>query len=82
MFKRRLTADPHELDLNGAPKPTAASDGCPDIWELESGEIAVIGVRKTDLLRSKLPPSAGCGIDEEIVIIPSELLAQAVKMYT
>jgi len=72
MFKKRLGRDPH---LDG--KTTTAAKGCPDLWELNDGSVAVIGLRKTAILKSQLPNSAGCGIDEEIVVIPRSLLKNA-----
>ena len=72
MFKKRLGPNPHE---GGG--QTGAASGCPDLWELESGDIAIIGIRKTTLLKQNLPESAGCGIDEEIVVIPREVLIKA-----
>ena len=68
MFKKRLCADPH---ANG--EWTSLANGCPDIWELEGGDVAVIGLRKTAVLKSMLPPEASCGPDEEIVVVPSRL---------
>lgn len=50
--------------------------GCPDIWELEGGDFAVIGTDMT-AQADKLPPSAGCALDERIVRIPRKLLVQA-----
>lgn len=74
MFKRRLGPDPH---ANG--EQTSGAQGCPDIWELEDGRFAIIGLRSTASLTPKLPESAGCGYDEEIVIIPRHLLVRAKK---
>ena len=74
MFKKRIGPDPH---IEGG-KTTAAA-GCPDIWELENGDIAVIGIRKTSVLSANLPNSAGCGPDEEIVILPRDLIRKAAK---
>ena len=71
-FKRRLGPDPH---VNGA--TTVALDECPDIWETESGDFAVIGIRITESSKSHLPPTANCGPDEEIVLIPRTLLTGA-----
>jgi len=45
------------------------STECPDIFELESGDFAVIGIDITAGAVPKLPPSAGCGPDERIVLI-------------
>jgi hypothetical protein len=72
IFARRLGPDPHE-----GGKKTAGGDGCPDIWELEDGNIAVIGIRITGAVAGKLPPTAGCGADEEVVLLPRELLRGA-----
>jgi hypothetical protein len=64
-FLRRLGPDPH---ANG--RQTAAVNGCPDLWELEDGDIAVIGIRITPEVDGKLPATAGCGPDEEVVRVP------------
>ena len=50
--------------------------GCPDIWELENGDFAVIGTDMT-AHANKLPPTAGCAPEERIVRIPRKLLVQA-----
>lgn len=71
MFKRRIGPAPH------VDRPTANLTGCPDIWELDNGDFAVIGLRKTTLLRAALPESAGCGPDEEIVVLPRHILIAA-----
>jgi hypothetical protein len=71
-FVRRIGPDPH---ANGAQTP--ALNNCPDLFELESGDFAVIGIDVTDTARVKLPPSAGCGPDERIIWIPRKLLVQA-----
>lgn len=70
-FLRRLGPDPH---ANGA--QTVALRGCPDIFELETGDFAIIGIDITDAAKLKLPPTAGCGPDERIVFIPRKLLVQ------
>ncbi len=71
-FIKRIGPDPH---ANGA--RTVGCQGCPDIWELENGDFAVIGIDITDAASSKLPPSAGCGPDERIVRLPRSLLVGA-----
>lgn len=71
-FVKRIGPDPHE---NGA--QTVGCRGCPDIWELEGGDFAVIGIDVTDKAIDKLPPTAGCGPDERIVFIPRNLLVKA-----
>ena len=71
-FKKRIGPDPH---ANGA--QTIACQGCPDIWELEGGDFAVIGIDITDAAAPALPPTAGCGPDERIVRLPRNLLVNA-----
>lgn len=72
MFKRRLGPDPH---AGGA--QTAALRGCPDIFELENGDFAIIGQDITAAGVSDLPPGASCGPDERIVVIPRRTLLLA-----
>jgi len=72
MFLRRLGPDPH---ANGA--TTVALNGCPDIFELESGDFAIIGVDITEISLKQLPASANCGSDERIVWIPRKTLVLA-----
>ena len=71
MFFRRLGPDPH---ANGA--QSAGCRGCPDIWELDNGDFAVIGLDMT-ALTDMLPPSAGCGPDERMVRVPRNVLVGA-----
>lgn len=72
MFLRRLGPDPH---ANGA--RTSAAYGCPDIFELEDGDFAIIGVDITPGAIAHLPPTANCGPDERIVRIPRNTLVLA-----
>jgi hypothetical protein len=72
MFKRRLGPDPH---AGGA--KTRALLGCPDIWELDSGDFAVIGQDVTPHASTQLPATASCGPDERIVVIPRQTLVRA-----
>ncbi|WP_326611885.1 hypothetical protein OIE62_17620 [Streptomyces scopuliridis] len=61
---RRLGKSPEELGTTGG------ESGCPDIWELENGDIAVIGRDLTDSYRARLPDGAKIAPDERLVIIP------------
>lgn len=76
-FKKRIGQDPHTLPEAIANGGSAALEGCPDVWELDNGDFAVIGVRKTNELKSILPETAGCGPDEEIVLVPRYILTNA-----
>lgn len=73
-IKKRCGKDPHNLPEG---KESIALSGCPDVFELENGDFAIIGVRKTKELKKELPASASCGIDEEIIVVPRYILANA-----
>ena len=72
MLLRRLGPDPH---LGGA--QTSALKGCPDIFELETGDFAIIGQDITSKIIEQLPSGATCGPDERIIIIPRKTLVLA-----
>ncbi len=76
MFKRRIGPDPH-VSADGDPQGSRGGLGCPDIWELESGDFAVIGIDQTSMLTAALPVSASCGPDERIVVLPRSVLTGA-----
>ncbi|MEU8700349.1 hypothetical protein AB0C61_22315 [Streptomyces sp. NPDC048680] len=61
---RRLGKSPAELGTTGG------EQGCPDIWELENGDIAVVGRDLTDSYLTRLPPGLVVAPDERIVVIP------------
>jgi hypothetical protein len=71
MFIRRLGQPPQ---ANGV--LCAGCQGCPDIWELDNGDFAVIGLDMT-ALAGRLPPTAGCGPNERMVRIPRNVLVAA-----
>lgn len=70
-FVRRLGQSVAEL---GDSKST---QDCPDIWELDSGDIAVIGRDLTNDLRERLPDDVRIGEDERLVVIPGNMLSAA-----
>jgi hypothetical protein len=72
MIRRRLGPDPHENGMR-----TAGLCGCPDIFELESGDFALIGRDITGTLSRHLPSSASCGPDERIIEVPRRTLVLA-----
>ncbi len=71
-FLRRVGLPPH---ANG--EPSSSASGCPDIWELDNGSYAVIGLDRTADLTPVLPPDASCGPDERIVVIDRTVLVNA-----
>lgn len=70
-FVRRLGRSAEELGH------TEQSDGCPDIWLLDSGDIAVIGRDRTDAYRAQLPEGVTVRHDERLVVIPGSMLSAA-----
>ncbi|MHB8519872.1 MAG: hypothetical protein ACYDH9_03850 [Limisphaerales bacterium] len=72
MFKRRLGPDPHAGGVS-----TPGLRGCPDVWELTSGDFAVIGRDITPEAVRQLPAGATWGPDERIVVIPRRTLVSA-----
>ncbi len=50
---------------------------CPDIFELTSGDFAIIGTDITEQVAAWLPPGSGCGPNERIVNLPRRTLVLA-----
>ena len=71
-FLRRLGPDPHNNGLQ-----SVGLNGCPDLWELSNGDIAVIGIDITQAVADSLPSTAGCGPDERIVRVPRNVMVAA-----
>lgn len=72
MIRRRLGPDPH---AGGAQTP--ALSNCPDIFELDDGDFAIIGIDMTAAALPHLPADASCGPDERIVRVPRRILVNA-----
>jgi hypothetical protein len=72
MALRRLGPDPH---AGGAQTP--GLQGCPEIFELENGDFAIVGRDVTATVKAELPSGATCGADERIVVIPRKTLVLA-----
>jgi hypothetical protein len=70
-FRRRLGKSAIELG-NTNNDPT-----CPDIWELDNGDIVVIGRDLTDKYSDCLPAGVSIGEDERLVVIPGCMLRSA-----
>jgi hypothetical protein len=70
-FERRLGKSALELG-NTSNNPT-----CPDIWELNNGDVAVIGRDLTENYATRLPEGVSVGSDERLVIIPGIMLRAA-----
>jgi hypothetical protein len=70
MILRRLGPGPEEMTCAG-------SGGCPDLFELDDGDFAIIGQDITREARLELPVDAGCSPEERIIRIPRRLLIEA-----
>lgn len=70
-LKRRLGKSAAELG------DSQDDDECPDIWELDSGDIAVIGRDRTAVYAARLPRGVRVGADQRLVIIPRNMLIAA-----
>jgi hypothetical protein len=70
-FARRWGKSPAELEI------TDNTPTCPDLWELDNGDLAVIGRDLTDAYRNRLPAGVTIGQDERLVIIPRKMLIMA-----
>jgi hypothetical protein len=68
---RRLGKSAVELGATGG------RDGCPDIWQLDNGDVAVIGRDLTAAYYGRLPESVTIAADERLVIIPGSMLIAA-----
>lgn len=70
-FKRRLGRSALELgDTNATPT-------CPDIWELDNGDVAFIGRDLTPAYATRLPPGVSIGADERLVVLPRNMIVAA-----
>jgi len=72
MFAKRLGPSPL---ASGA--QCSNSSACPDIWELDNGDFAIIGLDITTEAMAKLPATAGCAAHERIIRLPRHLLVNA-----
>ncbi|WP_017540101.1 MULTISPECIES: hypothetical protein [Nocardiopsis] len=70
-FRRRLGKTAAELDKS------RLDDDCPEIWELDNGDIAVVGRDATDRYADRLPSGVTVGPDERLVVIPGIMLRAA-----
>lgn len=63
-FKRRLGKTAAELEVSRVGKD------CPEFWELDNGDVAIIGRDATTLLADRMPDGVGMASDERIVVVP------------
>lgn len=70
-FERRLGKSASELRI------TDNNPSCPDIWELDNGDFAVIGRDLTESYDGRLPPGVSVGADERLVVVPRLMVIAA-----
>ncbi|WP_411113058.1 hypothetical protein [Streptomyces sp. 029-5] len=70
-FERRLGKSAEELGHSDG------RDACPDIWQLDNGDIAVIGRDLTSSYGPRLPKGVALAADERLVVIPGSMLSAA-----
>ncbi|KIF67901.1 hypothetical protein HY68_03350 [Streptomyces sp. AcH 505] len=71
LFERRLGKSPVELGNSDG------KDECPDIWQLDNGDIAVIGRDLTHAYAAHMPDGVTLATDERLVVIPGNVLSAA-----
>ncbi|MEC3982186.1 hypothetical protein QMK34_43885 [Amycolatopsis sp. H20-H5] len=71
LFSRRLGKSALELDKTGG------RTGCPDIWELDNGDVAIIGRDLTASYSPRLPDGVTIAHDERLVVIPHATIVAA-----
>jgi hypothetical protein len=71
LFERRLGRSAKELGNSDK------NDECPDIWQLDNGDIAVIGRDLTAHYDGHLPEGVTLRADERLVVIPGNMLSAA-----
>jgi hypothetical protein len=70
-FRRRLGKSAHELGTTGG------NSSCPDVWELDNGDIAVIGTELRADYLGRLPDGVSIDPGESLVVIPRSTIMAA-----
>jgi len=70
-FARRLGKTAAELG------DSRVDNDCPDIWQLDNGDIAIVGRDMTTAFAGRLPADMRIGADERLVVIPGNMLSAA-----
>ena len=70
-FRRRIGSSAHELGTTGG------NASCPEIWELDNGDIAIIGTELTTSYRGRLPHGVSIDSHESLVVIPRSIIVSA-----
>ncbi|MGW5053473.1 hypothetical protein [Actinokineospora sp. NPDC004072] len=78
-FSKRLGLSPKAPGSggDGDAASTSSKQGCPDIWQLSNGDVAVIGRDLTEVYRTRLPADVSVGDDERLVVLPGAMVIAA-----
>ncbi|MCD0447668.1 hypothetical protein LO762_00425 [Actinocorallia sp. API 0066] len=68
---RRWGKSPHERG------DTSGEGSCPDVWELENGDVAIIGQELTAAYRDRLPEGVSIDPGESLVVVPRAAILAA-----
>lgn len=68
---RRLGKSAHELDVSGN------KTSCPEIRELDNGDIAIVGTDLTASYEGRLPDGMQIDPGEKLVVIPRSMMISA-----
>lgn len=68
--------------LGGGPVNTRRANSCPDVWELDDGNIAIVGVDVTESYAGQIPDELHIFPgDEKLVVIPRSAFQKAVETF-
>lgn len=70
-FQRRLGKTAAQLG------ESRTNNDCPDIWQFDDGDIAIVGRDVTAAFSDRLPADMHIGADERLVVIPRSMLIAA-----
>ena len=70
-FRRRLGKSAHQLGT------TTGNASCPELWELDNGDVAVIGTELTEAYTGRLPAGVSVDPGESLVVIPRSTIISA-----
>lgn len=70
-FRRRLGKSAHELGATGG------QASCPELWELDNGDVAVIGTELTAAYAGRLPAGVTVDPGERLIVIPRSTMVSA-----
>lgn len=70
-FSRRMGRSAQDLGLS------SSSSSCPDFWQLENGDYAMIGTDATNAYAHRLPDGVSLAAGERLVILPGPIVRAA-----